>query len=145
MAEGKGSASGKALQGGHEILQPSGWPRAKGYSNGIRARGDMVFIAGQVGWDAQGKFGGAFVEQAKQALQNIVAVLAEAGGKPEHIVRMTWYLRDMAMYKAALPQLGEVYREVIGRHYPVMTAIEISKLDVPAALLEIEATAVLPE
>ncbi len=145
MAEGKSSTSGKTVQGGHTILQPSGWPRAKGYSNGIRARGEMVFIAGQVGWDAEGKFAGDFVGQAKQALQNIVAVLAEAGGKPEHIVRMTWYLRDMAMYKAALPQLGEVYREVIGRNFPVMTAIQITMLDVPAALLEIEATAVLPD
>lgn len=145
MAEGKSSTSGKTVQGGHTILQPSGWPRAKGYSNGIRARGEMVFIAGQVGWDAEGKFAGDFVGQAKQALQNIVAVLAEAGGKPEHIVRMTWYLRDMAMYKAALPKLGEVYREVIGRNFPVMTAIQITMLDVPAALLEIEATAVLPD
>jgi enamine deaminase RidA (YjgF/YER057c/UK114 family) len=134
----------KPTSGGHTVLQPSGWPRAKGYSNGIKARGDIVFIAGQVGWDAQGKFAGGFVEQAKQALHNIVAVLAEGGGKPEHIVRMTWYLRDMAMYKAALPQLGEAYREVIGRHYPVMTAVEISRLDVPAALVEIEATAVVP-
>lgn len=145
MAEGKSSTSGKTVQGGHTILQPSGWPRAKGYSNGIRARGEMVFIAGQVGWDAEGRFAGDFVGQAKQALQNIVAVLAEAGGKPEHIVRMTWYLRDMAMYKAALPKLGEVYREVIGRNFPVMTAIQITMLDVPAALLEIEATAVLPD
>ncbi len=134
----------KTNAAGHTVLQPSGWPRPKGYANGIKARGDMIFVAGQVGWDADGRFPDGFVAQARQALSNIVAVLAEGGAKPEHIVRMTWYLRDMEQYQAALPGLGEAYREVIGRHFPVMTAVQIMKLDVPAALLEIEVTAVVP-
>jgi enamine deaminase RidA (YjgF/YER057c/UK114 family) len=128
----------------HEILQPAGWPRPQGYAHGIKARGEMVFVGGMVGWNTRGEFPPSFVDQARQALANIVAVLAEGGGAPEHIVRMTWYVRDMDAYLAARPELGRAYREVIGPHFPAMALVEVSRLVEPHALLEIEATAVLP-
>jgi enamine deaminase RidA (YjgF/YER057c/UK114 family) len=127
-----------------KVLQPAGWPRPRGYSNGIVARGTMIFVAGQIGWDTQEEVVDGFVPQARKALENIVAVLAEAGAKPEHIVRMTWFVTDMDVYQEDLAGLGQAYREVIGRHFPVMTAVEISRLDIPDAMVEIEATAVLP-
>jgi enamine deaminase RidA (YjgF/YER057c/UK114 family) len=133
-----------APQSLRKVLQPAGWPRPKGYSNGIMARGAMIFVAGQIGWDTQEKVVDGFVPQARKALENIVAVLAEAGAKPEHIVRLTWFVTDMDVYQADLAGLGQAYREVIGRNFPVMTVVEISRLDIPGAMVEIEATAVLP-
>ena len=138
-------ASTSARQALHKVLQPAGWVRPKGYSNGIMARGTPVFLGGQIGWDGQEKLKDGFVPQVRQALENIVAVLAEAGGKPEHIVRMTWFVTDMDVYQADLAGLGQAYREVIGRNFPVMSVIGISRLDIPGAMVEIEATAVVPD
>jgi enamine deaminase RidA (YjgF/YER057c/UK114 family) len=126
------------------MLQPTGWPRPKGYANGICARGEMVFVGGMIGADSEGRFAQGFVAQMKQALANIAAVLAEAGAGPGHIVRLTWYVRDMDEYLADLPALGAAYREVMGRHFPTMAVVEVTRLVEPLARLEIEATAVLP-
>ena len=129
-----------------KILQPPGWPRPRGYSNGIAARGTVVFVGGQVGWDGQCRFASDdFAAQARQALANVVAVLAEAGGKPEHIARMTWYVTDKREYVAAYKSIGEAYREIMGRHYPAMTAVEVRALVEDRAKVEIEATAVIPD
>jgi enamine deaminase RidA (YjgF/YER057c/UK114 family) len=131
---------------GHKILQPEGWAAPRGYSNGIEARGRTVVIGGQIGWDGQCRFHTSdFAAQAKQALQNIVAILAEAGGKPEHIIRMTWYVVDKREYIAAYPELGRAYREVIGRNFPAMTAVQVAGLIEDAARVEIEATAMIPD
>jgi enamine deaminase RidA (YjgF/YER057c/UK114 family) len=130
----------------HRILQPPGWPRPKGYANGISARGRQVYVAGQIGWDARGALAGPdLVSQARQALRNIVAVLAEGGARPAHIVRLTWYVTDRDVYFSASGPLGEAYREVMGAHYPAMSAVEVSALMEPGALVEIEATAVIPD
>jgi len=127
-------------------LQPPGWKKPKGYANGIVARGRMVFVAGQVGWNAEEKFESSdFAAQARQALKNIVAVLAEAGAGPEHICRMTWYLGDRQEYNASLTELGAAYREIIGRNFPVMTAVQVAGFVEEGAKLEIEVTAVLPD
>ena len=129
-----------------QVLQPSGWRRPKGYSNGIAARGTMVFVAGQVGWDASEQFRtDDLAGQVRQALANIVAVLAEGGAKPEHIVRMTWYLADKAEYNARLKDIGDAYRDTIGRVFPVMTAIQVAGFVEHGAKVEIEATAVIPD
>ena len=129
-----------------QTLNPPGWPRPKGYSNGIAARGRMIFVAGQVGWNADERFtSDRLVDQARQALTNIVAILREGGAGPEHLVRMTWYVLDKSEYLKSGRELGEVYRAVIGRHYPAMTAVEVKGLVEEGALLEIEATAVIPE
>jgi enamine deaminase RidA (YjgF/YER057c/UK114 family) len=128
----------------HTVLQPPGWPRPAGYANGIKARGEFVFVGGMVGWDAQERFPEGFVAQARQALSNIVAVLREGGAEPRHLVRMTWYVRDMDEYLASRDALGAAYREVIGSHYPAMALVEVSRLAEPAARIEIEATAVVP-
>ena len=129
-----------------QILQPPEWAKPKGYSNGIVAKGRMVFVSGQVGWNVREKFDTSdFVGQARQALANIVAILAEAGARPEHIVRMTWYVGDRREYLASAKALGAAYREVIGRHYPVMTAIQVAGFVEDGAKLEIEVTAVLPD
>jgi len=129
-----------------EIVHPPGWPQPRGYSNGVAARGRQVYVAGQVGWDEQCKFQtDDFVGQTRQALKNIVAVLAAGGAKPEHITRMTWYVTSKREYLGAGPALGAAYREVIGRHYPAMTAIEVSALIEDRAKVEIEVTAVVPE
>jgi enamine deaminase RidA (YjgF/YER057c/UK114 family) len=128
-----------------QLLQPPGWAPAKGYANGVVASGRIVFVAGQVGWNAQQRFEAAdFIGQARQALLNIVAVLAEAGARPEHIARMTWYVTDKREYLASLKALGAVYREVIGAHYPAMSAVAVAGLVEEGARLEIEATAVIP-
>jgi enamine deaminase RidA (YjgF/YER057c/UK114 family) len=135
-----------ASESGNRVLQPAGWAPPKGYSNGIEARGRVIAVGGQVGWDSQCRFHTSdFVGQARQALENIVAVLAEAGGRPEHIIRMTWYVLDKREYLAAYPRLGGVYREVIGRNFPAMTAIQVAGLMEDAARVEIEATAVIPD
>ena len=129
-----------------KVLQPPGWAAPKGYANGVAARGTFVAIGGQIGWNAQQAFEtDDFVAQARQALQNIVAVLAEAGGRPEHLVRLTWYVVDRDEYVASLRALGAAYREVVGRHYPAMTAVEVSALIEPRAKVEIEGTAVVPD
>jgi enamine deaminase RidA (YjgF/YER057c/UK114 family) len=129
-----------------QILQPPGWVKPRGFSNGVVATGRIVFVGGQVGWNAEGKFETAdCVAQARRALENVVAVLAEAGGLPEHIARMTWYVVDKSEYIASYAALGRAYAEVIGRHYPAMTAVEVTALIEDAAKVEIEATAVIPD
>ena len=129
-----------------QILQPPGWARAKGFSNGIAASGRLVFIAGQVGWTGEGKWQARdFAGQFRQALANIIAVLQEAKGRPEHIVRLTWYVLDKREYLAALKEVGAAYRELMGRHYPTMAVVQVSGLVEDEARLEIEATAVIPE
>jgi enamine deaminase RidA (YjgF/YER057c/UK114 family) len=127
-----------------EILQPPGWPRPKGYSNGIAASGRMVFVSGMVGWNAEGVFeSDDFVVQVRQALVNIVQVLAQAGARPEHIARMTWYVVDREEYLAAGKMLGLAYRDLMGHHYPAMSVVQVSALMPPQARVEIEATAVI--
>ena len=126
-------------------LLPAGWPPPKGYANGIKTRGELIFIAGQIGWDTQGRFAQGFVAQARKALQNIAEVLASGGAKPEHMVRMTWYVTDIAAYRTSLAALGEAYRDVMGRNFPTMTLIAVQALAEPEALVEIEATAVIPD
>jgi enamine deaminase RidA (YjgF/YER057c/UK114 family) len=129
-----------------EMLQPPGWPRPKGYSNGIAAKGTMVFTAGLVGWNENEEFEtDDFAGQARQALANIVAVLAEAGAGPEHIVRITWYVGDKAEYLGALNDVGAAYRDIIGRHYPAMAVIEVKGFVEEGAKMEMEATAVIPD
>jgi len=129
-----------------QVLQPAGWQVPRGYANGIAATGRQVFVAGMVGWDADCKFASDdFADQARQALANVVAVLAEAGARPEHITRMTWYLTSKREYLAAGKALGAAYREIIGRHYPAMTAVEVTALIEDRAKVEIEVTAVIPE
>ncbi|MDE2447831.1 MAG: RidA family protein [Gammaproteobacteria bacterium] len=128
------------------VLQPEGWPRPSGYSNGVLAQGRQVFIAGQVGWNPRtGKFESAdLVEQVAQALRNVLAVLAQADGRPEHVARMTWYLTSRAEYLAHLKEIGTAYRTVMGKHFPAMTAVEVTALVEAQAKVEIEATAVIP-
>ena len=129
-----------------QILQPPTWMKPRGYSNGVTATGRIVFVAGQVGWNASGELAtDDFVGQARQALVNIAAVLAEAGGRPEHIARLTWYVVDKDEYLASYRSLGRAYREVLGSHYPAMTAIQVAALVEDGAKVEIEATAVIPE
>ncbi len=128
-----------------KLLQPPGWAAPRGYANGVAACGTWVAIAGQVGWNAAQQFeSDDFVAQARQALANVVAVLAEAGGRPEHLVRLTWYVLDRDEYLANARALGAAYREVVGRHFPAMTAVQVAALMEPRALVEIEATAVVP-
>jgi enamine deaminase RidA (YjgF/YER057c/UK114 family) len=128
------------------VLQPKNWKPPSGYANGIVASGPVVFVGGQVGWNAEQVFeSDDFVDQVRQALQNVLAVLAEAGAGPEHIVRLTWYVTDKREYAARLKDVGEAYRSVIGRHFPPMTLVEVSGLMEDAAKVEIEATAVLSE
>lgn len=128
------------------ILQPEGWAPAKGYANGIEARGRMVFVAGMIGWNAQCQFEtDDFVEQCDQALRNIVATLACAGAGPQHMVRMTWYVKDKHEYLARGRELGKVYQAVLGRHYPAMTLVQVADLVEDRAKVEIEVTAVVPD
>ena len=129
-----------------KILQPPGWARAKGFSNGISAHGRLVFIAGQVGWTGQGEWREkSFAGQFRQTLLNIISVLKEAKGEPEHIVRLTWYVLDKKEYLDPLRQVGLAYRELMGRHYPAMAVVQVSGLIESEPRLEIEATAVIPE
>ena len=128
-----------------QILQPPGWARAKGFSNGIVASGKLVFIAGQVGWTGEGEWKARdFAGQFRQALANILEVLAQANGKPEHIVRLTWYVLDKREYLDSLKAVGNAYRELMGKHYPTMAVVQVSGLVEDEARLEIEATAVIP-
>ena len=129
-----------------EVILPAGWPRPKGYANGVVASGRMLFIAGMIGWDSQGEFhSDDFAAQARQALQNIADVLKGAGGKPENIVRMTWYVTDKREYLAAGKEVGKAFREIIGAYNAAMTAVEVTALMEDRAKVEIEATAVLPD
>ncbi len=129
-----------------KTLQPPDWKPPKGYANGIAARGTLVFVGGQVGWNAQQEFeSDDFVAQSRRALQNVVAVLAEAGAAPEHVVRMTWYVVDRREYLANVRALGSAYRDIMGRHYPAMTAVQVAALIEERARVEIEATAVIPD
>ena len=127
----------------NRVLLPEGWPRPKGYSNGIEASGRMVFVAGQIGWDTSGVFPDGFAAQFRQTIENTLAVLAEAGSGPEHIVRMTWFVVDKREYLAALRDIGATWRDLIGPHYPAMAVVEIKGLVEDAARLEIETTAVI--
>ncbi len=128
------------------ILLPQGWPRPRGYSNGVAVRGELVFVAGMVGWDTEGRFPSATIGgQTRKALENIVAVLREAGAKPEHIVRMTWYVLDKRAYMDAAAEIGHTFREVIGSYNAAMSAVEVSALMEAEALVEIEVTAVIPD
>ena len=129
-----------------DFLQPADWIRARGYSNGVVASGRTVCVSGMIGWDGQAKFHtDDFAGQVRQALQNIVEVLKEANAKPEHIVRMTWYVIDKKEYVAAYKEVGEAYRDVIGRHYPTMTAVQVAGLIEDRAKVEIEVTAIVPD
>ena len=129
-----------------QILQPPDWAAPKGYANGIAARGTTIFVGGQIGWNGQQQFeSDDFVTQAKAALRNVLAVLAEAGAGPQHITRMTWYVTDKREYVASYRALGAAYREVVGRHFPAMTAVQVAALIEDRAKVEIEATAVVPD
>lgn len=128
------------------LLQPAGWTAPKGYANGIAARGTLVFVGGQIGWNATQQFeSDEFIAQTAQALRNVAAVLAEGGAGPEHMVRMTWYVVDRVEYNARLNELGAVYREVMGRNFPAMSCVEVSALIEARAKVEIEVTAVIPD
>lgn len=128
------------------LVNPPGWPRPSGYSNGVVARGALVFVAGQIGWDAERRLvSGGLVAQTEQALRNIVAVLAEAGASARHVARLTWYVVDKHDYLARQGDVGRAYRAVFGDHYPAMTLVEVADLLEDGALVEIEATAVLPD
>jgi enamine deaminase RidA (YjgF/YER057c/UK114 family) len=129
-----------------QILQPPDWPRPRGYANGVAAEGRLVFVAGQIGWDTTGRVvSDDLVEQLRQTLENTLAVLREAGAGPEHVTRMTWYVTDRREYLARARELGEVYRALMGRHYPAMAVVEIKALIEDRAKVEIETTAVVPK
>ena len=129
----------------HTFLHPPGWKPAKGFSNGIAAQGRLVFLAGQVGWNAEQRFESTdFVAQARQALANIVTLVAEAGGEAAHITRLTWFVLDKQEYLSRLRELGDAYRSVMGKHFPAMTLVQVGALVEDEARLEIEATAVVP-
>ena len=129
-----------------QVLLPPGWPRPRGYANGVKARGATIHVAGMIGWDAQGVFhSDDMAEQVHQALSNVVAVLKEGGARPEHIVRMTWYVTDKREYIAAYPRIGKSFRELIGSFNAAMTAVEVSALIEDRAKVEIEVTAVVPD
>jgi enamine deaminase RidA (YjgF/YER057c/UK114 family) len=127
-----------------QILQPSGWPVPKGYANGVAADGRIVVTGGVIGWDTQGHLPAGFVAQARQTLSNIAAILAEGGARPEHLIRLTWYVVDMDDYLASLKELGRIYREIFGSHYPAMALVQVVRLVEKDAQVEIEATAVVP-
>ncbi len=130
----------------NQILQPEGWARPKGYSNGVAARGRQIFVAGQIGWNAQCKFESTdFVGQFRQALENVVAVLAQGGAGPEHVTTMTWFITDKAAYLRDANAIGGVWREIMGRNYPAMAVVQVTALVEDAALIEIQAQAVVPD
>ena len=130
----------------NEFLQPPAWTAPKGYANGISARGRQIFLAGQIGWnESQQLVGSRFAVQVRQALQNIVVLLAQAGARPEHLVRLTWFVTNLDEYRAELKEIGAAYRDVIGRHYPTMSVVQVVALVQQGAKVEIEATAVVPD
>jgi enamine deaminase RidA (YjgF/YER057c/UK114 family) len=129
-----------------QFLQPPGWPRPRGYANGVAAEGRLVFVAGQIGWDATGRVvSDDLVAQFRQTLENTLAVLREGGAGPQHVARMTWYVTDKQEYLARAPELGEIYRALMGRHYPAMAVVEVKALIENRANIEIETTAVVPK
>jgi len=135
-----------AAQSPHLFLHPRHWKRAQGYANGIAAEGRIIFVAGQIGWNAEQKFESQdFVAQTRQALQNIVAVVREAGGAPEHITRLTWFITDKEEYLSRLAEVGEAYRSVMGSYFPAMTMVQVVALVEDEAKVEIEASAVMPK
>ena len=129
----------------HTVLQPAGWPRPKGYANGIAATGRLIVTGGVVGWDAAERFAAGLPAQFEQVLTNTLAILAEGGAAPAHVVRMTWYVTDLAAYRAGLPAIGAAWRRLMGRNFPAMAVVQVAALVEPAALIEIETTAVVPE
>jgi enamine deaminase RidA (YjgF/YER057c/UK114 family) len=129
---------------GARVLQPSGWPTPKGYANGMAADGCIVVTGGVIGWDNEQRLADGFVAQVRQTLGNIAAILAEAGARPEHLVRLTWYVVDIEEYLANLRELGQIYRDIFGAHYPAMALVQVVRLVEIAARVEIEATAVVP-
>jgi len=129
---------------GPQVLQPSGWPAPKGYANGMAADGRIVVTGGVIGWDSKNHLPTGFVAQVRQTLSNIAAILAEGGAGPEHLVRLTWYVVDMEEYLSNLKELGQIYREIFGAHYPAMALVQVVRLVEKAARVEIEATAVVP-
>ena len=129
----------------HEILQPAGWAPPSGYANGVSAAGRQIYVGGQIGWNAEKRFeSDDLVAQVRQALQNVVAILREGGAEPRHLASMTWYFLDKREYLARLREIGEVYREVLGRHYPAMAAVQVAALMEDRAKVEIQAIAVVP-
>jgi enamine deaminase RidA (YjgF/YER057c/UK114 family) len=126
-----------------KVLQPPGWPQPRGYANGLMAEGRLVVTGGVVGWDEHEQFPVGFLPQVRQCLLNIRAILAEAGAGPEHLMRLTWYVTDMAAYRGSLKELGPIYREVFGKNFPAMALVQVVSLVEPTALVEIEATAVV--
>ena len=128
-----------------EILLPEGWPRPSGYSNGIAAEGRMIFVSGQIGWNERGEFDPSFAGQVRQALLNTLAVLKAGGARPEHVVRMTWYITDRGAYLDAGKDIGAIWRDLFGRHYPAMAVVVVTALIERPARVEIETTAVLPQ
>lgn len=128
-----------------KLLQPAGWPRPRGYANGIATRGEQVFLAGIVGWNTQRVFASGLVAQFRQCLENIVAILAEADARPEHVVRMTWYITSRTDYMTHNKEIGEAYRELMGKHFPVMAVVQVVALMEADAEIEIEVTAVIPD
>jgi len=140
----KASAIRSEGETGVRTLQPSGWPAPKGYANGMTADGRLVVTGGVIGWDVHGHLPPDFVAQVRQTLRNIAAILTEGGAKPEHLVRLTWYVVDMDEYLASLKALGQIYREIFGAHYPAMALLQVVRLVEKEAKVEIEATAVVP-
>jgi len=138
------AANSEASAASARILQPSGWPAPKGYANGMAADGRLVVTGGVIGWDLTGHLPADFVAQVRQTLSNISAILAEGGARPEHLVRLTWYVVDMEEYLANLKALGQVYRDIFGAHYPAMALVQVVRLVEKAARVEVEATAVVP-
>ena len=132
-------------EGQPTALQPAGCRRPKGYANGMTARGRLVVTGGVVGWDGEGRFAPGFLGQSRQALENIRAILAEGGAEPRHLLRLTWYVVDMDEYLANQKELGRIYREALGAHYPAMALVQVVRLVEPKARVEIEATAVVPD
>ena len=143
-SKGQASAVRSESETGVRILQPSGWSAPKGYANGMTADGRLVVTGGVIGWDMHGHLPTDFVAQVRQTLNNIAAILTEGGAKPEHLVRLTWYVVDMEEYLASLKTLGQVYREIFGTHYPAMALVQVVRLVEKEARVEIEATAVVP-
>ncbi len=137
-------AAASEVASGIQILQPSGWPVPKGYANGVAAEGRIVLTGGVIGWDSQGHLPDGFIAQARQTLRNIATILAEGDARPAHLVRLTWYVVDIDEYLASLKELGHVYREIFGNHYPAMALVQVVRLVEKAARVEIEATAVVP-
>jgi enamine deaminase RidA (YjgF/YER057c/UK114 family) len=144
MTASEGSQAARNFDDGIEVLQPKNWPLPKGYSNGMMAEGQIAVTGGVVGWDEAGEFPTGLVAQVRQALKNICAILAEGGAKPQQIVRLTWYVVDIDDYLANLRELGRAYREVFGAHYPAMALVQVVRLVEKKALVEIEATAIVP-